>query len=312
MGSSLAGIQLSPAAPPPEAHAQSFSVASGSILLETGVHPADVLGLMGNSLIACAELGLICSDPFTTAQDQLGGLSFGQEFSRPSSIGMQFSVAAGSQGLAGTAVRLEAGCPFAEPQADAFHTDLDGTNAQFLDGDGSPCAMNDGLSLYLTEGRATDDIAALEGDPCELVDIGCDGIPDEPVYFSLKPGSPSLDWLGAQPGDILVSSGNMLPNLWASASELGLASDDVIDALCLREDGDLAFTLADRVLFSLAPGSPTLATIGASPADVLRPSAARIAYRATALGLEAADDVDALWCPGTIGPFDVHLPILSR
>jgi hypothetical protein len=105
----------------------------------------------------------------------------------------------------------------------------------------------------------------------------------------------------ANPGD-----GNP-PVLYASFSAMGLVLADEIDALVVFDlTGPFTFDPGDRILFSLAPGSPSLGTIpGASPvggaADVFlrRSGVAGINVFASADslglgGLPDRDNIDAL------------------
>jgi hypothetical protein len=297
-------------APPPEVQGQSFTVVEGDPLTTTGVHPADILGVGGNTLIPCLNLGLLCIDPVTGDNDDLNSLSYGWDFVTTGLSPVAFSVTEGSQGAAGTAVRVEANCSPAEPQADVFGAPLDNTNAQELDGDGVSCSSNSGFVLVLTEGTPSDDLDNLDRDPCQVVDINCDGLPEDPVFFTLTPGSPSLAMVSAGPADILIAMGELVPLIWASGTtQLGLKANDVIDALCIRENGDGVYDREDEVLFSLSPASPTLADLSAGPADLLRPGPA-VVYPAAVLGLQATDDVDALVCAFELA--QLYLPLIRR
>ena len=87
------------------------------------------------------------------------------------------------------------------------------------------------------------------------------------VYFSATSGSPSVisgaDILFNQAPEIPVSS-----SLYASYYDLGLDLQDDIDGLIVfdtNEDG--TFNGSDEVLFSLAPGSPSLVTIPGASVD---------------------------------------------
>ncbi len=311
----LAALLLLPglagAAPPlPEAQRASFTASDGSPLVATGVSPADILIAGPVPAIWCGDLGLRCTPSLLDEpNDEIGGLSYGWDFYRPGSP-VQFSVAAGAQGLPGTAVHAEANCRPAEPEADVYEGHLDGINRQLLDGDGLPCAGNSGPGLGLAEVPASDDLGALAGDPCLTVDLDCDGAPEGPVYFTLAAGSPSLGLLGAGSADILAASKSFGPVTWAAGSALGLVPGDAIDALCLREDGDGRYGPGDRVVFSLAPGSPTLARLGASPADLLVPGVPSVVVSARALGLAPTDDVDGLACAFDL--FWRYLPLVLK
>jgi len=86
---------------------------------------------------------------------------------------------------------------------------------------------------------------------------------------------------------------------FASAADLGLLVTDDIDAMIVFDENTNArFDAADRVIFSLAPGSPLLSTSGHGAADlfVVTPGMAPVIFAAAdALGLGAPDDnVDAL------------------
>jgi hypothetical protein len=295
--------------PPPDMQRESFTTGIGSPLLATGVDPADILIAGPVVWTPCGSLGLACGPTVIEWRDQLAGLSYGLDFTREGPP-VQFSVAPGAHGASGTAVRTEAGCIPPEPQADVFASPLDGSNVQFLDGDGAACAGNAGLDLGLTETPSSDNLAALAGDPCLTVDLDCDGAPEGPVFFTLAPGSTTLALLGAGPADIFAVSESLGPNLWAGAASLGLDDGDAIDALCVYENGDGRYGPADRLAFSLAPGSPTLTRIGAGPADILVPGGPTVFAGASRLGLERADDVDGLVCA-----FDVswrYLPVILK
>jgi hypothetical protein len=299
--------------PEPQSQKLSFSIGSSDPRTAVGIHPADILGIGAMPLITCDKLGLICIDPATGAQDDIISLSYGQDFIEIGLPPMQFSVAEGSTGMPGTAVRLESSCNPAEPQSDVFETDLTSTNSQDLDGNGAACSTNSGFGLLLAEGASFDQIDALERDPCMFVDPNCDGVPEEPIFFTLATNSPSLATSGATPADILVSGIDFAPLVWASGTnDLGLKRDDVIDAICIREDGDGRYGSGDQLLFSLAPGSPSLTQISASAADLLRPQPLRIGVLARLLGLGTGDNLEALICSSKIQFRDMFLPLIRK
>jgi hypothetical protein len=301
------------AAPPPDVQNQSFGVTATSVLTATGVHPADILGAGAAPLIPCEHLGLLCFDFNSGAVDEIAGLSFGVDFTESTLPPVQFSVDRSSRGRAGSAVRAEADCSPAQAHADVFESAFDGANAQDLDGDGSACANNAGYGLSLNESSQSDALGALDRDPCQTVDLNCDGVPDQTIYLTLAPGSPTLALLGATSADILASGADFVPGVWAAGvANLGLRAGDVIDALCLFEDGDGVYGQGDRLLFSLARGSPTLTQSAAGPADLLLPAPPRVAVPAAALGLEATDNVDALSCTQTVTRLDLYLPVISK
>ena len=149
-----------------------------------------------------------------------------------------------------------------------------------------------------------------------------------PLYFSVATGSPSLqfDLPGSSPADIFYDPApdayGVPEEVFAYHIELGLDAEDDIDALIVfDDDGDGRFNGTDQVLFSLAPGSPSL-ELGGIP-DVSSNGAADVfavhygfpvieVYGPAAnLGLrQPPDDVDALefvlctdgsWCASEWG-----------
>jgi hypothetical protein len=305
-------VTLPQAASPPDPQSVSFTVGANDPLVAQGVLPADILSAGGNAVILCDDLGLLCVDPITSDYDVIGGLSYGQDFVSTESMPIQFSVAQSSLGLPGTAVRAEAACSPGEPQADVFATAGNGSNVQVLDGDGVACGANSSAGLYLGEGASSSDLSALDGEACALADPNCDGVPENPVFLTLAPGSPMLTDLGASSADILMAGVDYVPLEWADgAADLGLNANDAIDALCVLDNGDGVYGSGDRVLFSLAPGSPTLAAQSFSPADILAPgSPPSRRYTAASLGLQAGDNVDAMMCASV--PFTVYLPVILK
>ncbi len=140
------------------------------------------------------------------------------------------------------------------------------------------------------------------------------GAPTGPlgVFISASELSPSL---GLFPGvnlpggaDIIfepdVRDGVATPNLFATATDLGLTNVDDIDGLVVIDDGvPGVFDASDIVLFSLTPTSPSLGTIVG--ANAVNPAADVFIARsgtqptlfasAASLGLQnAGDDIDAL------------------
>lgn len=124
------------------------------------------------------------------------------------------------------------------------------------------------------------------------------------LYFSLSQSSPSLVNLpGAPSGATIWGDPDVnLPGdefLFANPFQLGLQPSDDIDGLTVRSAGfpGQPFNPAiDFVLFSLAPGSPSLPLFSASPADVFIVDAfgTRVIAQAPELGLRPADNIDSL------------------
>ncbi|MBL1216707.1 MAG: hypothetical protein D8M59_04350 [Planctomycetes bacterium] len=130
-------------------------------------------------------------------------------------------------------------------------------------------------------------------------------------YFSVSSASPSLPLLTGSNNsgaDVFAWDGSTeTSQIYTAYSELGLDVDDDIDALVVGDtldefDETGTWEQDDWVLFSLAPGSPSLAAIGASPGDVfLRvygdADSLGLGYRIAStddLGLVDTDNVDAL------------------
>ncbi|MBI5863578.1 MAG: hypothetical protein HZB38_03535 [Planctomycetes bacterium] len=119
-----------------------------------------------------------------------------------------------------------------------------------------------------------------------------------PFFFSVTSDSPSL--AGPLPGMIYV---DFLPNqfggeeLYISPEQLGLVHLDDIDGLIVFDSGNLFFEpFADRIVFTLRPGSPSLGgSLG--PGDVLSSRGAgtfTLWCPAQQLGLFPSDPIDAL------------------
>jgi hypothetical protein len=302
--------------PPAEVQGYSFSVARDNPATASGLHSADILGVGGLPLIPCANLGLLCEDTATGAVDDIVALSYGNDFAPDGLPNAQFSVSSSSQGVNGTAVHAEVDCTPAQAQADVFATQLNRSNDQDLDGDGAACGGSPGFGLGLNEGADGDNLDALERDPCSAIDLNCDGMPEEPIYLTLASASPSLTTIGAGTADILNADPDNGLLIWASAEDLGLSSDDSIDAVCLNENGNGLFDSGDQLLFSLTVDSPTLTRISASAADLLSPGP-QIVTSAAVLGLAASDDLDALLCTaaytsfGASPPLKLYLPLVQ-
>lgn len=131
----------------------------------------------------------------------------------------------------------------------------------------------------------------------------------ERAFVSATAGSPSLSalaFLDEPSGAHIISAilSEEQVSLFASYSDLGLQQEDDIDALIVFDtNSDGVFQGSDQVLFSLAPGSPSLTTIpGASEiapaADVYLVAAGEspvLFASAASLGLgRPADNIDAL------------------
>lgn len=122
-------------------------------------------------------------------------------------------------------------------------------------------------------------------------------------YYTLSRTSPSLTLLGGSSGaDIFFDTDIASPgseSLYADFERLGLLQQDDIDGLTLYDDnGDGRFNSTDQVFFSLTRNSPSLALLGAGPADILTVRASvgvvQIFEIAANLGLKPNDNIDGL------------------
>jgi hypothetical protein len=285
-----------------------FSLARLGVQVPFPIDPADlVVRSPGGApppavVFPCGAFGFAaCGGP-----DDLDALSLGRDFTLPvppdptglsdPNLFLYFSVGPWSVGVPGTGVNNESvGCVtgLPEPEADEFASTGNNSNSQYYDGDGFAACMNPPApALGLIEPLG-DDLDAV--DPLNLAAVG------PPIFFSLDAASPDLPLLPApSAASIYGAPGNWL---YAPAPVLGLdtVGPDDIDALCINDaDGNLTYSPGvDRVWFSLRAGSATLGLIGASPADVLAPTAGglpQIVMPDAALGLLPGDELDALKC----------------
>jgi len=120
-----------------------------------------------------------------------------------------------------------------------------------------------------------DDLNALEWEnPLDRIDPDGDGQHSMPILFTLDRESPTVqDPLSSiTADDVLVSLGPQHIRRFADGElDIGLLPGDAIDALAVSdilEPGALDYIGVDTALFSLAPGSPTLALYGLGPGDI--------------------------------------------
>jgi len=259
--------------------------------------------------ITCPALGLIgCGTGGTP--DDIDALSFGDD-AIPDENPIAFSVAPGSQGLVGSDVAAQAACSPPEPQADEFTSSRNGNNTLVLEGDGQGEGCPGGFGLGLMERPTSDNLDALDGHNSAYIDEDHDGLLNRAVYFSLSPGSPSLNPVGFSAADVLWTLGIGSPGLYAEAEDLGLQANDDIDGICLVDAGGQPGNYdpaIDKILFSLRAGSPSLASIPASAGDVLEPGPF-VHYRGAELGLRGTDDLDAMKCFQTSGAQTVNVAV---
>lgn len=275
------------------AHAQTFSldVATAGT---NGVFEDDLL-MPGPAILLPGAAALLPPAPPPADVD---ALSFGHFFPVGHTVvGVEFSVAPGSVGVVGTAVFVESG-GLDEP-ADIYTSGLAGFNGLAWDGDGVP---SPGLPLFGSLGviepgsnvdawDATPPFGSLPGGPGIHFTVTAFDAAAHPVYTGT--GATGSYIFFSPP----VVGYSVMPALFATDAALGLLPLDDIDALVIVDDGIGGPTPGDAIYFSLTPGSPTLAGLGASPADILVTSiggAPAVAFPASAVGLLATDDIDAL------------------
>jgi len=241
--------------------------------------------------------------------DELDALSFGQDpMDGKEWMDLIFSVDPGSEGSANSGVRQE--FQSGSEESAEYISYIDNANLVIVKGD------------RIVNNPLTEDLDALVDQPASLVDFDGDGTPEDPVFFSLGPNSPTLAMVGATIGDVLATVGGGPPVVYATLADIGLVSGDDIDAICLLKSnypsvdlrpgtgvptaprpGGLTF---DHMLFSLAPSSPSLSAGGHSAADVFITNFSnnnpqvnfplQVFAEASELGLLEDDDLNALKC----------------
>lgn len=135
-----------------------------------------------------------------------------------------------------------------------------------------------------------DELDAFELDP---LDTTGDQAQDRPFYFSIDPAG----LYPAGPADILRARVGLPTVLWSPGGNLGLVAGDDVDALVVWDRGIVGAVNpgVDLVLFSLAPGSPSLGANSAADLFVSDLTGAFCLYmQANQLGLRIVDNVDAL------------------
>jgi hypothetical protein len=148
------------------------------------------------------------------------------------------------------------------------------------------------VNAGVAAGGNQDNIDALELDD---LDPSLDKFHDVGVYFSLDAGSPSL--AGASPAAVFFTPVGGAPGIWATVAMLGLMPADEMDALVVWDRGVVGAPDPgmDLVLFSLAPGSPSLG--GLSPAAIFVSDLTGffcVYVQANTLGMRVIDNVDGL------------------
>ena len=182
--------------------------------------------------------------------------------------GVEFSVAHGSFGVAGTALAAQVAA--GEAGADIFHTALGGSNTLLLDGDAAgpgPIAPPMGVFEPTTPPpplARPDDVDAW--DTRLLPPAG------SPVYFSIDSTTGTSDAVFVGPAGAGYDTGGVF---YAGVVPLGLSvfpGVNDIDGLVVVDNDGLPLTFTpgvDLVFFSLTVGSVALAPSGATAGDIL-------------------------------------------
>jgi hypothetical protein len=281
----------------------SFTLAPGSpTLTAIGAGPADILvpatapapGVLPPPVVGipAAALGLVAGDVVTSLN--LGTLP---SMPRPG-LKLYFSVDSGSTGAVFAPPPANVSCEAAssEAKADVFLAQPVGPalahpNVLALDGNGtagSSCGSPAAPGLGLLEPSA-DDVRALS--LCSPSSVFTGTSFTAPVYFMLAAGSPTLGIVGC--GDNCVLQAGPGPAFVTPTISLtyflGLVPGDVVDAI----------DIGGVNLFSLAPGSPSLAACGFSAGDILlsgsnpNDGGCALSLAGTGIGLVAGDNIDA-------------------
>ena len=193
---------------------------------------------------------------------------------------IRFSVSPGSVGVPGAPPDVASEAGAGDAAADIYSGGpVPGLpNSLLVDGNGLPAAAPPASGLV----EPGDNLTALATcNPASMI--------GSLAFFTLGPGSPTLALLATTPGSILVNFGFGLgaPNVvFVPFVALGLLPGDVIDALAIGP--------GPPAVISLAPGSPTLGLLAASPADLIAVPPPVVFIPAGALGLVPPDDIDAL------------------
>lgn len=264
--------------------AQVFTL-DGATAPINGVAPDDLL-LPGPAILLPGALGI----PLGPPPVDIDGFTFSQVFAPGYTVvGVDFSVAPGSVGSAGTAVFAQSA--FGDEPADIYSSGLGGFNVHTADGNGAP----PGPALPLGVIEPGSNVNGWDATP----PFG----PASGIFYSVTTADTLAHPLfaGASGADIFfappVPGYSVTPAIFATAGGLGLLPGDDIDALAIIEDGSFSPSPGDDIFFSLTPGSPTLGVLGVGPGDILLTKiggAPALAFPAAALGLLPSDDVDAL------------------
>ena len=266
---------------------QDFSIDPASPEALVMFSPAAIVAQGGGvNLVKSTELGL-------SLTDNIDGFSYNMNFLRPVTAGnplaVRFSVSRTTIGALMSIVNTEAMSSGAAGDVFwSFATPGAGTTlGQWQWQDASVIGLT---SLPPVESDV-DGVEGLNG-----------GVVPPTAYFSVDPVTAA--GLGVSPADILyqnaVGPGAPPPVVFANEAVLGLAPGDDIDALAVFDvlmPG--VYGVGDFAFVSLAPGSPTLAALAASPASIIEISVFAppfVTLNFAQFGLLATDDINAITC----------------
>lgn len=198
-----------------------------------------------------------------------------------------FSVDRLATGLPGSPVAVEVGGNGAA--GDVFTVKISGTGVTV-----SPVALlNDAPDNELTIGPPAES---------SIDALGTSRGAGPPLYFSIDPAAvPGAAARWGMPGlsaaDLLLGPGPV-PSVFATAAAMGLTPGDDIDGVAINDRVNIGVydPGIDLVNITLAPGSPSLVGLGASPGDIIEvsPGPLGVFYTTGQMKLAPTDDMDAL------------------
>lgn len=273
------------------------------------------------------------------ANDAINALSYGKDGTVNLAVPNQmpvliFSVDRTSSGVSCSDVRREFDGPPAEVGADVFvaPADPDPNSSSPVPGFGAysgtfvpPCSSGRGSCLVTDQstlglqplfgGIGHDNITSLETSRFLIIDRAY-------LTFTGPSFVGNTATIYTHTGDPAFVPNNLA--VFATAGNMGLQAGDVIDALAIsdilpgsvpQQPNGILNVSQDEVLFSLAPGSPSLSAAacgvlgGCSPADIFYSSfngSFVRRYSAAVMGLQASDNLDALDISPGIGTADCN------
>lgn len=220
---------------------------------------------------------------------------------------VQFSVDNAAVGIPGAPYDVASEAALGEASGDVFESPVNGLNGLLVD-EGA---------LHLT---AADDLDGLiVNEPISVlgpdIDTSGDGVPDVPmVYFTLRSAATMPAGVASGADICIPGTGSPGPTpatdpaVVHAAATMQLVAGDDIDGLYLDHGTSLnPLYPTGYAVVSLAPGSPSLATIPATPSDLILVGlnglvAPVVIAQSVQLGLLATDNLNAL----NITPFSLE------